>query len=174
MLFNFDGNDNQSLLSEYKTFRNTIMGKEPVVFLIYADWCGHCNRLKPIWKDVTNNMSKDANIVQLNDLALEFLSHNYPKQDFVEIINKNFKGFPHIGAISAKTDVGYDLTVFEGQRDKDPLNRFVKDKTTVKSAKKAKNDKTKDDKTKDDKIKSAKSIKPKNERVRKFLKSLGL
>jgi thiol-disulfide isomerase/thioredoxin len=164
MLFNFDGNDNQSLLAKYKTFKKTVMGKEPVVFLIYADWCGHCNRLKPIWKDVTNNASEDANIVQLNDLALEFLSRNYPKQDFVEIINKNFRGFPHIGAVSEKTAVGYDLTVFEGQRDKDPLDRFIKDKTKVKKTVKDKAAKT---------AKSAKAIKPKSERVSKFLKSLG-
>jgi thiol-disulfide isomerase/thioredoxin len=34
-------------------------GKKLVLF--YADWCGHCNKIKPIWEEAANHVNKNKN-----------------------------------------------------------------------------------------------------------------
>lgn len=60
----------------YQVFRP----KPIVVYLIYADWCGHCTRLKPIWNNMKNELGTEIQFIDINEkdsAAVEKLTSQY-------------------------------------------------------------------------------------------------
>jgi len=44
--------------SEIDTY---VQSSEPTMVLFYADWCGHCTKLKPIWEEASTQANTDTN-----------------------------------------------------------------------------------------------------------------
>ena len=71
--------------------------------LFYADWCGHCKKLKPTWKECSEKAKKDGlNMVQINvgegtdkdkELCEKYEIDGYP----TIILFKNGKATPYNG-----------------------------------------------------------------------------
>jgi len=54
-----EGMDNAELSpSDLSEILNNKNGKN--MLLVYADWCGHCKTLKPIWREASSEMNKDS------------------------------------------------------------------------------------------------------------------
>ena len=54
-----EGMDNAELSpSDLSEILNNKNGKN--MLLVYADWCGHCKTLKPIWGEASSEMNKDS------------------------------------------------------------------------------------------------------------------
>ena len=82
------------------------------VVLFYADWCGHCNAMKPEWNKAVTHLStsKDMNIADVNSNIIEELT---PKPEI--------EGFPtikmyHDGKVIAR---------FEDERSADKITAFA-------------------------------------------------
>lgn len=39
----------------------------PVLVFVYADWCGHCQRYKPLWKELENDPNRSLNMAAVRD-----------------------------------------------------------------------------------------------------------
>jgi len=78
--------------------------------LFYADWCGHCKKLKPTWSECSKKASKDGlNMVQINvgegtdkdkELAEKYQIDGYP----TIMLFKNGKATPYNGP---RTEEGF-------------------------------------------------------------------
>jgi thiol-disulfide isomerase/thioredoxin len=92
-----------------------------VVGLIYADWCGHCQHLKPEWEKMkqsllNNSKFKHGKIIEIEDSDLE-------KETKLKSIDENLtvEGFPTI----VKKENGSPVEVFQGDRTSPALLQWV-------------------------------------------------
>jgi len=76
----------------------TIIGK------IYANWCGHCQALKPEWNKMKSLIKKDANIEIVEIEENEHEKLNKLKQRFPHL---QINGYPTIFKIYANKKIEY-------------------------------------------------------------------
>ena len=50
-------------------------GKENIIILFHAEWCGACQRFKPTWEKFTENFPKDKNSKKVK--VYKSRIHNY-------------------------------------------------------------------------------------------------
>jgi len=82
-----------------------------------AEWCGHCQDFKPVWKNLVKEMNKEP---YKNNIILQ----NYDNEEDSEIFtNYNVTQFP---TIIFKKEDGTTIE-FEGNRDLDTLMSFIDD-----------------------------------------------
>ena len=102
---NYVGGNDDSLaeLTEYyiKQYGYT---KEPVYALHYADWCGHCKRVKPIWSKIKGSGIK-SKMLEVD----EETSHTPGVKSYPTII-KYHKGI---------------VTVYKGEREEFALRQWL-------------------------------------------------
>ena len=94
--------------------------------LIYAEWCGHCQALKPHWYKMKKNMKnkkKSPNFIEIED-------SDQLKQKKIDDINNKLgeqklviNGFPTVFKIK-----GGQIEYYEGQRDADSLSKWYSEK----------------------------------------------
>lgn len=72
--------------SSCENFEKDIKEDKKLV-LFYADWCGHCNKLKPIWDEASGSV--DNKMIKLN------VGDGTPEQKTI-MEKYNIKGFPTI------------------------------------------------------------------------------
>lgn len=108
-----------------KLIDNPIDEKKPVVVvLIHADWCGHCQTLKPEWnqmKESLNDMENDKIIFETIESAeldnkLPLLSQKYMNGNQV-----SYSGFPTIGNIENN-----EFKQYGGQRNSAELLEWIR------------------------------------------------
>lgn len=85
-----------------------------IVYLVYADWCGHCNRLKPIWNDMKNEMNGEIIFIDVNEkdtATVEQLTSQYGIEvsayPTVFKINRHGRVSKYDGFTNGKHDVNY-------------------------------------------------------------------
>ena len=66
---------------------NSITGGNPGLLLIHANWCGHCQRFKPTFNELCQQLGKDFPCTSIEDANLDY---DNLKQSL------NFKGYPTI------------------------------------------------------------------------------
>lgn len=101
---------------------------KPVLVLVYADWCGHCQRLKPEWfkmKEhlIDNNIYSSDNIIEVEndteqDKLLEVNSTHLANNEPIMI-----EGFPTMGKI-----VDNKMHYYNGGRSYEELIAWAKTK----------------------------------------------
>ena len=80
--------------------------------LYYADWCGHCQTMKPEWQKVVNKM-KTTNIVNVAEVESNHIN---------SLINKpQVNGFPTIKMYNS----GIEKANFEEERVADKMEKFA-------------------------------------------------
>ena len=80
--------------------------------LYYAEWCGHCNTMKPEWQKVVNKMNKNnsINVAEIESTHIDDLTHK-PKID----------GFPTIKMYNN----GNEVAKFDDERIADNIEKFA-------------------------------------------------
>jgi hypothetical protein len=69
--------------------------KEPeglVVGLIFANWCGHCQALKPTWDEMVTEIMKTPDFKKQKGIVIEIEDADPEKDAKIAKINKNIKG----------------------------------------------------------------------------------
>jgi len=86
-----------------------INGDKPALVLFYANWCGHCTKLKPTWiKTAKLAEEKDLTMIQINVGGEEGDSEE-TKQKNAEISKKyNIDGYPTIILFKNGNAIPYD------------------------------------------------------------------
>ena len=70
----------------------SLVRRGPTTFvLVYADWCGHCQRYKPLWKELTMTPGRIANMAAVRDDVFKKIP---------TIANAEIEGFPSVIKVS--------------------------------------------------------------------------
>ena len=103
-------------------------GKENIIILVHATWCGACQNFKPTWDKFTENFPKDKNskkvkVLQIEDSQLQSTKRNKVIKDLMS----NFQGYPTVFYINKNKDmgmlIGSDKTI---RQLKLKMNKFFK------------------------------------------------
>tara|TARA_B100000963_G_scaffold269363_1_gene237513 strand:- start:847 stop:1218 length:372 start_codon:yes stop_codon:yes gene_type:complete len=103
-------------------------GKENIIILVHATWCGACQNFKPTWDKFTENFPKDKNskkvkVLQIEDSQLQSTKRNKVIKDLMS----NFQGYPTVFYINKNKDmdmlIGGDKTI---RQLKLKMNKFFK------------------------------------------------
>ena len=110
----------------------SILPNKPVTILIYANWCGHCVNLKPVWNDLEAKYTRDpdVNMLKIESDAFSHLVKDHNDFLFSKIF-KHVNGYPYIANVKntsiGNKELNFDVTEFEDERIKDKLDKFIKD-----------------------------------------------
>ena len=84
------------------------------IVLFFADWCGHCQHLKPTWNQMTDKLKSKRNIqlIEVEDTNMGLVPKKY---------KKSILGYPTI----LKFKGGKLMEQFTGNRTLDEIVAFV-------------------------------------------------
>tara|TARA_B000000475_G_C15967163_1_gene435537 strand:+ start:404 stop:973 length:570 start_codon:yes stop_codon:yes gene_type:complete len=123
------GSKNNKMVNDL--FRE-IIRKKPTVVLYFANWCGHCNDMKPHWNKATGDLKNIKKIVNPKNvkyddfekyiIALE--ANSYDKEQCPNVDQK-VEGFP---TINYYPDNKGPLESFDEARDEEHLKSWLTNK----------------------------------------------
>jgi len=110
----------------YTHKRNTLtkQGKKTIVCKIYANWCGHCQTLKPVWAELKNLMHADKNVTMI-EIEESEMKEKIGKLRNICKKNIDVNGFPTIVKIC-----GEKVEYYQGERSVDALRAWIQTTTT--------------------------------------------
>lgn len=86
-----------------------INSDKPTLVLFYADWCGHCKKLKPTWSDATEAAKeKGYTMIQINVGGDEKDTEETKKKNAEISQRYNVDGYPTIMLFRNGTPTPYD------------------------------------------------------------------
>ena len=109
-----DESDTQTKEKEYK--KNNKIG----IVLVFAEWCGHCQALRPTWDDMVKQIDDNKyDVVEINsdnqEEEIQSLKNKYEVDDI------NVNGYPTIGSIKNNK-----FTNYNGSRNIKDLMKWTK------------------------------------------------
>ena len=114
----------------------SMLSRGPVTFvLIYADWCGHCQRYKPMWERLTRTPGRIANMASVRDDMFKKVP---------AIKNAEINGYPSVikvrsnGSIERYNVNGENTNAMDSAKMRDMANmtkeiKTVPDESTIAS-----------------------------------------
>jgi protein disulfide-isomerase-like protein len=90
-------------------------GSDTKLVMFYADWCGHCKKLKPVWDEAADDVNKtDTKMIKIN-------CGNGTEDDEKLMKKYNIQGYPTIiKFINGKP------SEYQGDRDADSFREMFK------------------------------------------------
>lgn len=116
-------------------------GERPVFLKIYADWCGHCKDLIPVWKSLCDDKEmQEANInfVAVEEKALNSMKINNKLEKKYRDMFGSVTGFPTIVYLHSD---GSKFGDYKGDRNMEAMKADIKAKLKA-NALKGKENKT--------------------------------
>lgn len=89
--------------NNFKTI-NKLYGKENIIILVYASWCGYSLDFLPKWDNFINNKKKN-NKHNLKIFQIESEIFNTIKNPLFNKINKHFTGYPNLFLVDKQKKV---------------------------------------------------------------------
>ena len=93
--------------------------KKTIVCKIYANWCGHCQTLKPIWAELKNMMNDDKNVTMI-EIEESEMKEKIGKLRNICKKNIDVDGFPTIVKICGKK-----VEYYQGERSVDAMRAWI-------------------------------------------------
>lgn len=88
--------------------------KSPGMLLIFANWCGHCQRFKPTFNELCRQLGNDFHCISIEDTQLQ------QNDNLVKALN--FRGFPTIKFFDKS---GKIISEYNGERSKTELLKHI-------------------------------------------------
>jgi thiol-disulfide isomerase/thioredoxin len=103
------------------TIKNTkaipvLFDSGPIMVLLHMNGCGHCEMLKPAWKEATREINKEKGLLPIAEIESEF-SNQLPNA-----IRESILGYPTILIIQN----GKKKKEYKGDRTKNDLVNFAR------------------------------------------------
>ena len=114
--------DTENGLTKLNTVEDMYEKNKPMFVKLYAEWCGHCKTLAPIWTQLENRVKKDYKDKNIAIVSIETEAFGKFKNSGLKNILGTVKGFPTIGAIINKKFVPYDN---DSARDLKTMVEFI-------------------------------------------------
>jgi thiol-disulfide isomerase/thioredoxin len=98
--------------------------QKPVVILLHAEWCGHCQTLKPEWERMKTELDKKtADNIIFEEIESAELDDKLPiiSKTYLNDVPIEHRGFPTIGSIR-----DHKFEQYGGQRTADSLLEWVR------------------------------------------------
>jgi thiol-disulfide isomerase/thioredoxin len=128
-----NGKDAQSenIKSNYKKtvkdVKQMFDNKKPMFIEFYADWCGHCKSLVPMWKKLTDTLVKSHSNDNMALVAIESNLHGDAViTEIKEKANFGIDGYPTVGAIVFENGKP-KFKSYNGDRSAGPMYEFIKE-----------------------------------------------
>ena len=103
-----------------KTFKKHTSIRKPVFGRIFADWCGHCESMKPAWKKLKKYMKNKWIAVSIEDKQQERRVPNINRLLSPVPALELASGFPYIFKI-----VNHKLETYDGSRDFESMKNWL-------------------------------------------------
>jgi thiol-disulfide isomerase/thioredoxin len=105
--------------------------KKPMFVKFFANWCGHCKTLDPIWQAMVKTALKELKDANIAIVSVESKVVNKSIDELQTQAKFKVDGFPTIGTI-----INGKFTAYTGERTEEALLKHIKDKLVpaVKSA----------------------------------------
>lgn len=94
---------------------------KPALVEFFAPWCGHCQKLAPVWEELAQDFAFADDKVSIGKVDAD--EHKELGRRF------GVQGFPTLKWFDGKSDTPTD---YNGGRDKDSLSAFIVEKTKIK------------------------------------------
>jgi thiol-disulfide isomerase/thioredoxin len=88
--------------------------KSPGMLLIFADWCGFCQKFKPTFNELCRQLGNEFHCVSIEDTQLK-QNENLTKA-------LNFRGFPTIKFFDKSSKI---ISEYNGERNKTELLKHI-------------------------------------------------
>lgn len=88
--------------------------KSPGMLLIFANWCGHCQRFKPTFNELCRQLGNDFHCISIEDTQLQ------QNDNLIKALN--FRGFPTIKFFDQS---GKIIGEYNGERSKAELLKHI-------------------------------------------------
>lgn len=82
------------------------LSKRPVLFFIYAEWCGHCKVMKPEW-DKAKDAFKDRNDISAIEVDSDAFNSLLPKLKASAVFMKSVTGYPTLLCVHGSKKESY-------------------------------------------------------------------
>lgn len=98
-------------------------GNKTVVGKIYADWCGHCQNLIPVWNDLKKKLGGTHEFVEVEQKEIDTTNKLAALRKRIKTGDKQIKyeGFPTLFKIK-----GGKVSYYQGERNLEALTQFYK------------------------------------------------
>ena len=111
--------NNEGFEVQAETLEDELSSGKKTLVMFYADWCGHCKKLKPVWdetaKEVNESEDSPAKMVKVN------CGDPNKNESHKEIMKKyEITGYPTIKLIE-----GNKVSEYEGERSKKGMLSFL-------------------------------------------------
>jgi thiol-disulfide isomerase/thioredoxin len=103
-------------------------GERPVFLKIYAEWCGHCKDLIPVWKSLCDDQemkTADINFVAVEEKVLNSMKISNKLAQKYRTMFGSVTGFPTI--IYLDTD-GNKVEDYKGDRNTEAMKKDIQEK----------------------------------------------
>jgi thiol-disulfide isomerase/thioredoxin len=110
-----------------KDVKQMFDSKKPMFIEFYAEWCGHCKNLVPMWKKLIENLEKNHPNETMAIVAIEKDFHDDAViSEMKEKAKFGIDGYPTIGAIVFENGTP-KFKSYNGDRSADPMYTFIKE-----------------------------------------------
>lgn len=109
-----------------KTLKNYNKKPKMIIGLIYANWCGHCQSLKPEWKNMKNKIKSSKLRNKHHFIEIEDSDHQKDKK--INKVNMNIKGGSKLSVEGYPTIFkvkGGNLEYYKGGRTSNELSNWI-------------------------------------------------